>query len=157
MIGKQDMSMVYLSPDTYRESFEEEVDIRHFNLNKNRMDGLCLAHHDGCLFLGSVAKSTPCAKIPQWRTRIKGPWLIKIGSYTVTMIQEAQDAFTALSLAGTTHVLLLFLHPIVRQDISHDGLPIVSSAPFTQEVHAQLNNCWDFTTVAKHICSGHPY
>ena len=60
-------------------------------------------------------------------------------------------AFAALSLAGTTHVFLLFLHPIVRQDISHDGLPIVSSAPFTQEVHDQLNNSWDFTTVAKHV------
>jgi hypothetical protein len=75
----------------------------------------------------------------------------------VTMIQEAQDAFATLSLAGTTRVILLFSHPIVRQDISHDGLPIVSSAPFTQAVHDQLNNRWDFTTVAEHVRSGHPY
>ena len=61
------------------------------------------------------------------------------------MIQEAQDAFATLSLAGTTRVTLLFLHPIVQQDISHDGLPIVSSAPFTQAIHNQLNNRWDFT------------
>ena len=75
----------------------------------------------------------------------------------MTTIQEAQDAFATLSLAGTTRVILLFSHPIVRQDISHDGLPIVFSAPFTQVVHVQLNNCWDFTTVAKHVRSGHPY
>ncbi len=75
----------------------------------------------------------------------------------MTTIQEAPDAFATLTLAGTTHVILLFLHPIVRQDISHDGLPIVSSAPFTQEVHNQLNNRWDFTTVAKHVRSGHLY
>ena len=45
----------------------------------------------------------------------------------------------------------------MRQDISHDGLPIVSSAPFTQAVHDQLNNRWDFTTVADHMRSHHPY
>jgi hypothetical protein len=140
MIGKQDISMIYLSPNPYHKSFEEEVDIRRFDLNKHRTAGLCLAHHDGRLFLGGIPKSTPCAKIPRWRTRMKGAWLIKIGPFLVTTIQEAQDAFAALSPAGTTHVLLLFLHPIVRQDISHDGLPIVSSAPFTQDVHNQLNN-----------------
>ena len=157
MIGKRDISMMYLSPDPYHDAFEEEVDIWHFDLTKHRTAGLCLAHHDGRVFLGGIAKSTPCAKIPQWRSRIKGAWLIKIGPHTVTTIQEAQDVFATLSLAGTTRVILLFSHPIVQQDISHDGLPIVSSAPFTQVVHDQLNNCWDFTTVAEHVRSGYPY
>jgi hypothetical protein len=153
MITKSDISMIYLSPDPYHESFEEEVDLRRFDLNKHRTARLCLAHHDGRLLLGGIAKGTPCAKITRWRTRIKGAWLIKVGPYTVTTITEAQDAFTALSLAGSTHVTLLFSHPIVRQDISHDGLPIISSTPFTQDVHAQLNNRWDFTTVAEHLRS----
>jgi len=157
MIGKRDISMIYLSPDPYHDAFEEEVDIRRFDLTKHRTAGLCLAQHDGRLFLGGIAKSTPYAKIPQWRTRIKGAWLIKIGPHTVTTIQEAQEAFATLSLAGTTRVTLLFSHPIVRQAISHDGLPIVSSAPFTQAVHDQLNNRWDFTTVADHMRSHHPY
>ena len=82
---------------------------------------------------------------------------MKVGPHTVTTIQEAQDAFATLSLAGTPRVILLFSHPIVRQDISHDGLPIMSIAPFTQAVHDQLNNRWDFTTVANHVRSGHPY
>jgi hypothetical protein len=157
MIGKRDISMIYLSPDPYHDAFEEEVDIRRFDLTKHRTAGLCLAQHDGRLFLGGIAKSTPYAKIPQWRTRIKGAWLVKIGPHTVTTIQEAQEAFATLSLAGTTRVTLLFSHPIVRQAISHDGLPIVSSAPFTQAVHDQLNNRWDFTTVADHMRSHHPY
>ncbi len=121
------------------------------------MAGLCLAHYDGRLYLGGIAKSTPCAKIPRWQTRIKGAWLIKVGPHTVSTIQEAQDAFTALSLAGTATVTLLFSHPIVRQDISHDGLPIVSSAPFTQDIHDQLNNRWDFTSVADHLRDSHPF
>jgi hypothetical protein len=64
MIGKQDISMIYLSPDPYHNAFEEEVDIRRFDLNKHCTAGLCRAHHDGCLFLGGIAKGTPCAKIP---------------------------------------------------------------------------------------------
>ena len=156
-IGPRDIASIYLSPDPYYESSEEEVDIRRFDLNKHRTAGLSLAHIDGKLFLGGIAKSTPCAKIPRWRTRIKGAWLIKIGPHTVSTIQDAQDAFAALALTGTTTIHLLFSHPIVRQDISHDGLPIVSSAPFTQDVHDQLNNRWDFTSLADHLRTTRPF
>jgi hypothetical protein len=157
LIGHREIASIYLSPDPFYKSFEEEVDLRRFDLTKHRMAGLCLAHYDGRLYLGGIAKSTPCAKIPRWQTRIKGAWLIKVGPHTVSTIQEAQDAFTALSLAGTATVTLLFSHPIVRQDISHDGLPIVSSAPFTQDIHDQLNNRWDFTSVADHLRDSHPF
>ncbi len=64
MIGKWDISMIYLSPDPYHDAFEEEVDIRRFDLTKHRTAGLCLAHHDGRLFLGGIAKSTPMQKFP---------------------------------------------------------------------------------------------
>jgi hypothetical protein len=157
MIDKRDISMIYLSPDPFHNAFEEEVDIRRFDLTKHRTAGLCLAQHDNCLLLGGIAKSTHSAKIPRWRSCIKGAWLMKVGPHTVTTIQEAQDAFATLSLVGTPCVVLLFSHPIVRQDISHDGLPIMSIAPFTQVVHNQLNNHWDFTTAANHVRSGHPY
>jgi hypothetical protein len=156
-IGHREIASIYLSPDPFYESFEEEVDLRRFDLTKHRTAGLCLAHYDGRLYLGGIAKSTPCAKIPRWRTRIKGAWLIKVGPHLVLTIQEAQVAFAALSLAGTTTVPLLFSHPIVRQDISHDGLPIVSSAPFTQDIHDQMNNRWDFTSVAEHLRNSHPF
>ncbi len=54
-------------------------------------------------------------------------------------------------------VKLLFSHPEIRQDISHDGLPIVSSAPFSQQIHDQMNKCWDFTTVAEYLQKTPPY
>ena len=95
--------------------------------------------------------------IPRWRTRIKGAWLIKVGPHTVSTIIDVQDAFASLSLGGSTHVILLFSHPLLRQDISHDGLPIVSSAPFTQDVHDQLNNRWDFTSAAEHLRTARHY
>ena len=52
--------------------------------------------------------------------------------------------------------LLKFAHPEIRPNLSHDGLPIVSSAPFTQHVHDQLNNRWEFTTVADHLRTSAP-
>ena len=41
-IGPRDIASIYLSPDPYYESSEEEVDIRRFDLNKHRTAGLSL-------------------------------------------------------------------------------------------------------------------
>ena len=134
------MALVYMSPDPYHEAFEESIDLCRFDLSRHRTASLCLAHSNGRLFLGGMTPSTPAAKIPRWRSRLKGAWLIKIGHHTVTSIAQAQEAFAQLIADGTSNITLLFSHPEIRQDISHDGLPIVSSAPFTQQIHDQMNN-----------------
>ena len=41
--------------------------------------------------------------------------------------------------------------------MTHNGLPIVSSAPFHQQVHDQLNQCCDFETIANHLKKAPPY
>ena len=156
-IGRNDMALIYMSPDPYHEAFEEVLDLRRFDYSRHRTAGLCLAHANGRLILGGMAPSTPAAKIPRWRSRIKGAWLIKIGDKAVSSISDAQSAFAALDSAGITSVTLLFSHPEIRQDISHDGLPIISSAPFTQHIHDQLNNRWDFSTVADYLRKAPPY
>ena len=105
-----------------------------------------------------MATSTPAAKIPRWRSQIKqGAWLIEIGDTMVSSILDAQQAFTALAQNGVTSVTLLFSHPEIRQDSSLNGLPIVSSAPFTQHIHDQLHHCWDFLTVAEYLRKAPPY
>ncbi len=58
---------------------------------------------------------------------------------------------------GFSFVKLLFTHLEICQDISHDSLPIVSSAPFSQQVHDQMNKRWDFTTVADYLHKAPPY
>jgi hypothetical protein len=100
---------------------------------------------------------TPGAKIPHWRSRLKGAWLIKVGDTQVSSIADAQDAFTTAIASGSLFVKLLFTHPEIRQDISHDGLPIVSSVPFSQQVHDQMNKQWDFITVAEYLRKAPPY
>ena len=103
-----------------------------------------------------MSPSTPAAKIKDWRTRLKGMWLIKIGDVNVSTITDAKLAFQALHDSGSTSTTLLFAHPEVRPNLSHDGLPIMSSAPFSQATHDQLNNRWEFTTVADHLRSCRP-
>jgi hypothetical protein len=87
-ITRQDMALIYMSPDPYHEAFEEIMDIRHFDFNHHHTAGLCLAHTDGRLIHGGMAPSTPAAKIPRWRSHLKGAWLIKIGDHTVSIIAQ---------------------------------------------------------------------
>jgi len=156
-IGRDNMVLIYMSPDPYNEAFEEVLDLRRFDFSRHRTAGLCLAHVNGRIILGGIAPSTPAAKIPRWRSGLKGAWLTKICNTMVSSISEAQMAFVALGTTGTSLVTLLFSHPEIRKDISHDGLPIVSSAPFTQHIHDQLHHCWDFSTVADYLRNAPPY
>jgi hypothetical protein len=130
LIGKHNMAMIYLSPNPYFDAFEEIIFIHRFDLSKHRLAGLFLTEHDGRLFLGGISPSTPAAKIPHWRTQIKGAWLIKVGTTVITSIDEVHEAFCQHVISGNNSVTLLFSHPEIRPDISHDGLPIISSAPF---------------------------
>ena len=81
---------------------------------------------------------------------------IKIGDVNVSTIKEAKLAFQSIHDSGSTSTTLLFAHPKVRPNLSHDGLPIISLALFSQATHDQLNNRWEFTTVANHLCSCRP-
>jgi hypothetical protein len=157
MIGKHNMATVYMSPDPYFEAFKEWIDLRGFNLATHRTAGLCLAAHNGWLFLGTMKPNTPGAKIPCWHSCIKGAWLIKIDDVLVSTIEDVQAAFEATSNKGVPSIRLLFSHPEFCPDVSHDGLPIVSSAPFSQQIHDQMNKRWDFATVAEHLQKKPPY
>ena len=143
LIGADNMAMVYVSPDPYGTAFEEELDLRKFNLSSHRTAGLCFFEKDDRLFLASMAPSTPGARIPRWRTRIRGAWLISINGTTVTSIADAQRVFQTLSGTGATSCTLLFSHPEVTPDISNKGLPILSSSDFSYFTHDQLNNRLD--------------
>ncbi len=75
----------------------------------------------------------------------------------MTTIEDAQLAFARESTTNPGHVTLLFSHPEVRPDISYDGLPIMSLAPFSQHVHDQINKRWDFLTVTDYLQKAPPY
>ena len=140
-----------MSPDPFHEAFEQTIDLRKFDLTTHATGGLSLYAKDGRVHLASIAPRTPAARIHKWRTRIRGAWLLKVGEMTVNSIEDVKLAFKALRESNKPSVTLLFSHPEVRPSLSHDGLPIVSTAPFTQQIHDQLNNRWEFSSVAEHL------
>jgi hypothetical protein len=150
-ISKTNMAMIYMSPDPYFDAFKHPLDLCQFDLDKHPTTWLSLYKQAGCLHLATMSPGTPGAKIKDWRSCLKGAWLIQIGDTPIMMVTSAKDALSAVHLANASSVTLLFARPEIC--LSHDGIPIVSSAPFTQLHHDQLNNCWEFTTVAEHLCS----
>jgi hypothetical protein len=103
-----------------------------------------------CSF-GIYFPSTPAVRIRNWCTRICGAWLIKVDDTLVRSINDVSTAFEALWMTLSPSTTLLFSHPEIQPNLSQDGIPIVSSAPFLQHTHDQLNNQWEFTTVAGHL------
>jgi hypothetical protein len=155
-VDQSSMDMIYMSPDPYHNAFNEVIDLHHFDLKKHSMAGLSFIEKNGCTILAHISSSTPGAKIPRWRTRLRGAWLIKIGNHHITSIHDAQKAFKAITSAGAMSAQLLFTHPEVHLDISCRG-SIISLEPFSLLTHAQLNDCWEFFTVAEHLCKEPTY
>jgi hypothetical protein len=140
LIGHDDMATVYLSPDPFYGAFEEDLDLRTLDLSRHCAAGLNLLEQNSRLYLGSMEPGTPGARIPRWRTRIRGAWLIAIDGERLTTIADAHSIFARLSHAHSCNCTLLFSHPETIPDISKSGLPIMSKSDFPQLAHDQLNN-----------------
>jgi hypothetical protein len=132
------------------------VDLQKFDLLKHKTAGLSLYKRNGRVHLASISPSTPAARICDWRTCIRGAWLIKVDDTLVTSINYVSMAFEALRMTLSPLTTLLFSHPEIQPNLSQDGIPIVSLAPFLQHTHDQLNNRWEFTTLAEHLCTCRP-
>ena len=78
------------------------------------------------------------AKIPDWRIRLRGAWLIKIGDTIISSVEDASSTLGKLDNSGAQSVTLQFSHPESRPNLSRNGLPILSSAPFTQHVQGPV-------------------
>jgi hypothetical protein len=110
-ISSKDMAMIYLSPDPYYDAFKQPLDLRKFGIVTHATAGLSLLESDGRLHLTTMSPSTPAAKMRDWRTRMKGAWLIKIGDIDILTIKEAKSAFQSIHDSGSTSTTLLFAHP----------------------------------------------
>ncbi|KAL7536683.1 hypothetical protein ACHAWF_005531, partial [Thalassiosira exigua] len=142
-IGRDVTEQIYICPHAYDDAFEEEIGLRKFELSKHRTAGLSFVSQDWRLLLASMSPGTPGAKIPRWRSRIRGAWLRRVGDVEVSSIVSVQEAFARLSASGAKSALLTFSHPEVRHGLSREGLPVLSREEFTQLTADQLNNRWD--------------
>jgi hypothetical protein len=117
---------IYLSPTPYHDAFEEKVDIRRWLPSDNPTAGLRLVQENDRMILVSIDKSTPAARIPRWRTRLKGAWLMQVGGIPVHSIRDVQQALQRVKSEGRISCELLLAHAELRNSLSHDGVPQVN-------------------------------
>ena len=140
LIGHQDTATIYMSPCPYNDAFEEEIDLRKFDMSLHPTAGMCFFEKNGRIHLASMSPRTPGDKIPYWRTNIRGAWLIAINKQTVSSLEQAKQIFDEIRLSKAQFATLTFSHPEVSRDISNKGLPIISIDDFSQATLDQLNN-----------------
>ena len=125
-ISAKDMSMVFLSPEPFNDSFEEHLDLHTFDITKHPTTGLSFVQRNNHLYLAHMVQSTPGAKIPRWRSRLQETWLIKIGDVEVNTLVDARHAFAALHANHAKECTLLFAHPEIKHGLTNDGIPQIN-------------------------------
>ncbi len=132
--------MIYVSLNPYSSAFEEELDLHKFDITTHCSAGLCFFEKNERLLLASMAPSTPGARIPRWRTCLRGAWLLEINGTPFLTIKDAHATFAYLASKNKPSYTLLFSHPEITPDISNKGLPVMLKSDFSQLTHDQLNN-----------------
>jgi hypothetical protein len=67
-----------------------------------------------------ISPGTATANIPDWRSRIHGAWLIKVGNTIVNSVEDTVAAPQHLVESSLPHVVLSFAHPEIRPNLSHN-------------------------------------
>ena len=131
-VTQEDPRQVYLSPTHLNISFEETIDLRKFDLDKHLTAGMHFTEKDDTLLLIGMAKSTPAAKIPRWRSQMRGAYLLKVNGTTVKSIKDVESVLRTLSTEERQDCVLILSHPEIRHGLSSQGIPIMSEEEFTQ-------------------------
>lgn len=125
-ISRRDLAQVYISQHPYNASFEEQVNLKRFLNDNNPSAGMRFKIINDRLILETIDKSTPCARIPRWRSRLKGAWLIKVGDVFIHSLADVHKAFEDLVVAKEESTTLLFSHPEIKHGLTNEGIPQVS-------------------------------
>ena len=133
-ITRNDIAQIYILPTPYHTAFEQALDIRKLDTDKHPTAGLSLVNLDGRLVLASINTSSPAARIPRWRTQLRGAWLIQVGDTTVHTHLDVRHALDLELSRNSKSCRLLFAHPEITHGLTNDGLPHL-----THDMIPQLN------------------
>jgi hypothetical protein len=124
-VSTADIAQVYMSLTPYNDASEEELDLRKVDFSKHLTAGMTFFPQDNRLILISMALSTPGARVPCWRTRLRSAWLLSVNGHPVQILTNVHKAFDDLSLNPQPSCTILFAHPQIPHVISNKGLPIL--------------------------------
>jgi hypothetical protein len=123
---KHDVKQVYFSPTVYNEAFEEIQDMTGFFTTALPSGGMQFIMVDRQLILEIISKGTLCAKIRNWRSQLKGAWLISINGSPVSTVAEVNSALDKSLRSENSHCTLLFSHPKIRHGLMNKGIPQIT-------------------------------
>ncbi len=72
LISGTDMATIYTSLDPYHQAFEENLNLRKFDLARHETAGLSFIEHNKRLILATMSPHTPGDRVPRWRTHLCG-------------------------------------------------------------------------------------
>ena len=105
------------------------MDLRRFDKRKDPTAGIRFKLVNSRLILETIVPSTPCARIPRWRSRLKRAWLVKVGPYEVNTLEEVQQTllrYTTDPAEDIASRLLTFSHPEIKHGLTNEGIPQVN-------------------------------
>ena len=74
----RDVLPFIFSPNPYRSTFEERLEIRQYHMCREEMRGMVFVNRGGHLTLKDIVRSAPAARTHAWHTRIRGVSLWKV-------------------------------------------------------------------------------
>jgi hypothetical protein len=117
-LDKEDtFAQVYLSPSPYCEAFEDTLDLRKWSSADHHTAGLILQQKGDRLILLSIDKSTPAARIPRWRSRCRGAWLMEVNGIPVSSTTDVTTILQNCKLRNQHHCNITFSHGFLRSTL----------------------------------------
>jgi hypothetical protein len=123
-------AQIYISPSPYCEAFEETLDLRKWTPRDHQTAGLVLQQKGDRLILISIDKSTPASRIPRWRSRCRGAWIMEINGIPVS---SSLDVITTLNNCKRRHqeqCKITLSHSQIKEGLTSEGIPQVNIDQF---------------------------
>jgi hypothetical protein len=89
-VSMADVAQIYMSPTPYNDAFEEKLDLCKFDFTHHRAASMSFLPQDNRLILASMVPSTPGTRVPRWRTRLRGAWLLSVNGTPVQQLADVQ-------------------------------------------------------------------
>ena len=79
-----------------------------------------------------ILSSSPAARIPKWRSRIRGAWLTAVNGVQVSTIKEVE---AILLDAPSANFPLLFAHSEIQHGLTNASIPMINSDQLNTRHH----------------------
>lgn len=139
-ISGQDVEQVYCSPHCYSHAFEDFIKYSRCPTALHPTAGLDLELQNGRAVIISIARGTPCSKIPRWKTHLQGSTLLAINNIPVTSLDKVTTALATLPAHGRGGCYFTVSTPELCDCLTNKGIP--------QNTVDQLNPCHFFPSTA---------